>query len=577
MKFEQFGLKPTLLQALSKIGFVEPTPIQAKSIPYLLNSKNDLVANAQTGTGKTAAFGLPIINQIDTEIKDVQALILSPTRELALQIAKDLESFSAFLPSLTIVPVYGGASIEVQIKALRQGGQIVVGTPGRMLDLIKRKKLSVEQIQWLVLDEADEMLSMGFKDELDAILANTPEQKQTLLFSATMPQGIVKIAKTYMRNFEEISIGHKNQSAEKVEHVFYQVQAKNKYEALKRLADIHTDIYGIVFCRTRHETKEIADKLMADGYNAEALHGDLSQDQRDKVMNRFRQKSLQILVATDVAARGLDVDKLTHVINYNLPDDNEVYIHRSGRTGRAGEKGTSISIIHSRERGKLRDLEKKIGKEFERKMVPGGVEICNIRLFNLIERVEKIEVNTAQIGQFLPAIYKQLEGLTREELIQHFVSYEFNSFLNYYKDAADLNVQHHEKEELGRSRRSRKGRNKDSEESQPRGRRNKNIDLARFHINVGSKDKLNPGRLMGLINESPQLNAVEIGDIEILKKFSFFEADKKKTKELLAFFNDKTFQGVELKVELTKSKAKAKGKGFSGKPQKDRKKQWKGR
>jgi len=575
MKFEQFGLKPTLLQALSKIGFVEPTPIQAKSIPYLLNSKNDLVANAQTGTGKTAAFGLPIINQIDTEIKDVQALILSPTRELALQIAKDLESFSSFLPSLTIVPVYGGASIEVQIKALRQGGQIVVGTPGRMLDLIKRKKLRVEQIQWLVLDEADEMLSMGFKDELDAILANTPEQKQTLLFSATMPQGIVKIAKTYMRNFEEISIGHKNQGAEKVEHVFYQVQAKNKYEALKRLADIHTDIYGIVFCRTRHETKEIADKLMADGYNAEALHGDLSQDQRDKVMNRFRQKSLQILVATDVAARGLDVDKLTHVINYNLPDDNEVYIHRSGRTGRAGEKGISISIIHSRERGKLRDLEKKIGKEFERKMVPGGTEICNIRLFNLIERVEKIEVNTAQIGQFLPAIYKQLEGLTREELIQHFVSYEFNSFLNYYKDATDLNIQHHEREEVGSSRRNRKGRNKDSEESQPRGRRNKNVDLARFHINVGSKDKLNPGRLMGLINESPQLNAVEIGDIEILKKFSFFEADKKKTKELLAFFNDKTFQGVELKVELTKSKVKAKG--FSGKPQRDRKKQWKGR
>jgi ATP-dependent RNA helicase DeaD len=611
MTFEQFGFKPSILKALANISFVEPTPIQEKTIPFLLNQKKDLVANAQTGTGKTAAFGLPILEQIDTNIPDIQALILSPTRELALQITKDLESYSSFMSNLKVIPVYGGASIEVQIAALKRGAQIVVGTPGRMLDLIKRRRLVVDRIQWLVLDEADEMLSMGFKDELDAILANTPEQKQTLLFSATMPQGIVQIAKTYMHDFQEISVGAKNRGADNVEHIYYQVAAKDKYSALKRLADIHPEIFGIVFCRTRQETKEVADKLMADGYNADALHGDLSQDQRDKVMNRFRTKSLQILVATDVAARGLDVDKLTHVINYNLPDDNEIYIHRSGRTGRAGEKGVSISLIHSRERGKLRDMEYKIGKEFERRQVPGGAEICNIRLFNLIEKVEQIQVKKEQIGQFLPAIYKQLEALSREELIQHFVSYEFNTFLNYYKNAPDLNISHHEKEEIGRSRRGRRdrddrgerggersergNRNARSERSErsergdrsdrrkssddkfsegpKKGRRNKNMDLARFHINIGSKDKLNPARLMSIINESPKLSAVEIGDIEILKNFSFFEADKNKSKEILDYFNDKNYKGLDLKVELTKGKPDAapRAESFKSKEVKKRK------
>lgn len=598
MKFEQLGLKPTIQQGLDKLGFIEPTPIQEKAIPFLLDQNKDLVANAQTGTGKTAAFGLPILEQIDNESLDIQALILSPTRELALQIAKDMESFAAFIPKLKVIPVYGGASIETQISALKRGGQIVVGTPGRMLDLIKRKRLKVDLIKFLVLDEADEMLSMGFKEELDEILANTPKEKQTMLFSATMPKGIAQIAKNYMGDYHEIVIGAKNSGAKNVEHIFYQVAARDKYAALKRLADIHTDIYGIVFCRTRMETKEVADKLMADGYNADALHGDLSQDQRDKVMGRFRNKNLQILVATDVAARGLDVDKLTHVINYNLPDDNEVYIHRSGRTGRAGEKGVSISLIHSRERGKLRDMERKIGKDFERRQIPGGAEICNVRLFNLIEKVEKIEVNSSQIGQFLPAIYEQLEGLSREELIQHFVSFEFNTFLQYYKNAPDLNVTHGDKEERGerrsrgdrdrgdrdrgdrdrgrgdrdrggrdrgdrdrgdRDRGDRKPSNRDerSSEGYQKGRRNSKMDMARFHINIGSQDKLNPGRLMGIINESHKLNGVEIGDIEILKKFSFFEIDKAKSKEVLDLFNEKDFHGVELKVELTKSKAAA--------------------
>lgn len=584
MKFDQLGLKPTIQQALDKMGFLEPTPIQERTIPFLLDQKKDLVANAQTGTGKTAAFGLPILEQINQDSFEIQALILSPTRELALQIAKDMETFSEFLPKIKVIPVYGGASIEVQISALKRGGQIVVGTPGRMLDLIKRKRLNVNSIKWLVLDEADEMLSMGFKEELDEILSNTPAEKQTMLFSATMPAGIGRIAKNYMGDYHEITVGIRNSGAKNVEHIFYQIAARDKYAALKRLADIHTNIYGIVFCRTRHETKDVADKLMADGYNADALHGDLSQDQRDKVMGRFRNRSLQILVATDVAARGLDVDKLTHVINYNLPDDNEIYIHRSGRTGRAGEKGISISLIHSRERGKLRDMERKIGKDFERRQIPGGAEICNVRLFDLIGKVEKIEVNTSQIGQFLPSIYKQLEGLTREELIQHFVSFEFNTFLKYYKNAPDLNIAHSEKDDRGsrsrgdrdrgdrggRDRRDRGSRDRDrgdrgsnrredrNADGYQKGRRNnKKMDMARFHINIGSKDKLNPGRLMGIINDNPKLSSVEIGDIEILKKFSFFEVDKAKSKEILEHFNEKDFQGVELKVELTKSKAQS--------------------
>lgn len=576
MKFEQLGLKPDIQQALDKMGFEEPTPVQEQAIPFLLNENKDLVANAQTGTGKTAAFGLPILEQIDTESNDIQALILSPTRELALQIGKDMETFAKFMPRLKVIPVYGGASIEVQINALKRGGQIVVGTPGRMLDLIKRRRLKVDRIKWLVLDEADEMLSMGFKEELDAILSNTPKEKQTMLFSATMPRGIANIARNYMGDYKEITVGTRNSGAENVEHVYYQVAARDKYAALKRLADIHPGIYGIVFCRTRMETKDVADKLMADGYNADALHGDLSQDQRDKVMGRFRKKNLQILVATDVAARGLDVDKLSHVINYSLPDDNEIYIHRSGRTGRAGEKGISISLIHSRERGKLRDMERKIGKEFERKQIPSGAEICNVRLFNLVEKVEKIEVNTDQIGQFLPAIYEKLENLSREELIQHFVSYEFNSFLKYYKNAPDLNIKGNDRDD-GRGRRDgrdrdRRGRDRDrgdrdrgdrrsnrdgrtSDGYQKDSRRNK-MDMARFHINIGSKDKLNPGRLMGIINKNPKLSAVEIGDIEILKKFSFFEVDKAKSNEILEHFNNQDFQGVELKVELTKSKSR---------------------
>src|SRR6056297_2425579 len=438
--FNEMGLNPEIQLAIEEIGFEQPTPIQEKVVPFLMNDKQDLVALAQTGTGKTAAFGLPILQQIDTTKKATQTLILSPTRELAMQIANDLENYAKHLTKINIAVVYGGADIKKQINQLERGAQIVVGTPGRTLDLLKRKKLKVNEIRWLVLDEADEMLSMGFKDDLDAILETSPASKQTLLFSATMPKEIVTIAGKYMEDPLEIAVGKNNTGAENVEHHYYLIHARDRYIALKRIADMNPHIYGIIFCRTRAETKEVADKLMRDGYNADALHGDLSQAQRDHVMARFRNKHLQMLVATDVAARGLDVTDLTHVINYNLPDDPEVYIHRSGRTGRAGKRGISVTLIHLREQGKLRQVEKKVNKKFIKKPVPLGKEICAKQLFNLIDGVEKAEVNEARIEAFMPVIYKKLAWLEREDLIKHFVSVEFNRFLGYYEDAPDINV-----------------------------------------------------------------------------------------------------------------------------------------
>jgi len=420
--FKETGLNQDILKALDELGFENPTPIQEKTIPHLLSEEQDLIGFAQTGTGKTAAFGLPVIQKIDTDSKKTQAIILSPTRELCVQIAKDLDNYSKYTKGLSVAAVYGGASIDQQVRSLNKGAQIVVGTPGRTLDLIKRKKLKLSTVRFLILDEADEMLTMGFKDDLDAILEGTPDDKQTLLFSATMPKEIAAIAKKYMKDAIEISAGKKNIGAENVNHVYYMVNARDRYLALKRIADINPKIYGIVFCRTRRETKEVAEKLMADGYNADALHGDLSQAQRDYVMNRFRVKNLQLLVATDVAARGLDVTDLSHIINYNLPDDLEVYIHRSGRTGRAGKKGVCLTIIHSRETGKIKMIQKKVGKPFEHAPVPSGKEICGKQLYNLIDKIEKIEVDNSQIDQFLPEIYKKLEWLSREDLIKHFVS-----------------------------------------------------------------------------------------------------------------------------------------------------------
>lgn len=538
--FTETGLKKNILKAIDELGFVNPTPIQAQTIPHLLQNENDLVALAQTGTGKTAAFGLPIIDQVDTDSKKTQALILCPTRELCVQITNDVTKFAKYVSNLNHVAVYGGASIETQIRALKKGCQIVVGTPGRVNDLIRRKMLKIADLRWLVLDEADEMLNMGFKEELDTILVETPQSKQTLLFSATMPKEIADIASNYMNNPDEISVGKKNAGAENVEHDYYVANARDRYEVLKRLADMHPKIYGIIFCRTRRETKEVADKLINDGYNADALHGDLSQAQRDHVMNRFRMKHLQLLVATDVAARGLDVNNLSHVINYNLPDELEAYLHRTGRTGRAGKKGVALSIVHTREINKIKQLEKIIGKKFDRRMIPRGKEICEKQLYNLIDKVERIEVNESEIEEYLPNIYKKLEWLSREELIKHFVSVEFNQFLSYYEGAEDINVSISKEPKANKGKGGKKGSG----------------SFSRFYINVGSKNGLNPARMIGLINDNTQRRDLEIGRIDIMKRFSFFEVDSKYENNVIKGFKTGTFDNVALRVELSKPDTK---------------------
>lgn len=544
--FDEMGLDGSLLKAIKDLGFDAPTPVQEKVIPKILSDNRDLISLAQTGTGKTASFGLPLIQMADEKTRDVQSLILCPTRELCIQISKDLTSFAKYKKGFNIIPVYGGASIETQIKSLKKGGQIIVGTPGRMLDLIKKKHVKIDKIRWLVLDEADEMLNMGFKEDLDAILQKTPAVKQTLLFSATMPGEISRIASNYMREPDEISVGKKNTGAENVKHEYYVSQAKNRYEVLKRIADMNPKIYGIVFCRTRRETKEVADKFMTDGYNADALHGDLSQSQRDYVMGRFRNGHLQMLVATDVAARGLDVNNLTHVINYNMPDELEAYIHRSGRTGRAGKYGISISIVHTREKNKIKQLEKLVGQSFKRKPIPDGKEICKKQLFTLIDKVEKVELNEEQIEEFLPEINKKLSWLSREDLIKHFVSVEFNRFLSYYKDAPDLNVDADSGREDG-------GKRKDRRKDDDRRRRRDDNEFSRFFLNLGKKNDLTTAKVIGLINDATHTRDIEIGKIDILKNFSFFEIEKSYEKEILKAFKENIrFGNVKVAVELSK-------------------------
>lgn len=535
LTFQEIGLQPNILKALNELNYISPTEIQQKAIPQLLTSKQDLKAFAQTGTGKTAAFSLPIIEQVEIENKNVQAIILSPTRELTIQIAKNIKEYCKFYPEIKTLAVYGGASIEDQIRKLKRGIHIIVGTPGRTVDLIKRKQLQLNQIKWLVLDEADEMLNMGFKEELDQVVNAIPSKKQTLLFSATFPKEVEAIAKKYLQNPLEITSGKKNEGSDNVSHQYYVVSSRNRYAALKRIADINPAIYGIVFCRTRRETQEIADQLIKDGYSADALHGDLSQAQRDTVMGKFRQKHLQILVATDVAARGLDVNDLTHVINYKLPDQTEAYTHRSGRTGRAGKTGISIAIVTTKERNKLRPIEKIIGKNFEKTPIPTGKEICQNQLFHLIDRVHDIEINEQEIEEFLPEVYKKLEKLNREELIKRFVSMEFNQFLSYYENAPDLN---------------------DSQHMTSNGNRGNRENMSRFFINIGRRDKLNPARLIGLINDQNIAKNIEIGQIEILDSFSFFELDKNYEKEALIAFeiNNASFEGRSVNVEITENK-----------------------
>jgi ATP-dependent RNA helicase DeaD len=440
MTFEELHIDKRILRAITEMGFETPMPVQQEVIPFLLQDTRDLVALAHTGTGKTASFGIPIIQKVDQISSRTQALILAPTRELCLQITDDLNHLAKHIECLNIVAIYGGASILTQIRQISSGAQIIVATPGRMLDMLKRRKVDVSAIRWLVLDEADEMLNMGFKEDLNAILSGTPDKKRVLLFSATMAKEIEGIAQSYMNKPVAVTVGSKNTGAENVSHQCYVVHAKDRYTALKRIADYYPDIYSIIFCRTKIETQEIADSLIKDGYNADALHGDLSQPQRDSVMNRFRSRNLQMLVATDVAARGIDVVDLSHIINYNLPDDNEYYTHRSGRTGRAGKSGISIVIVNLKEIFKIKQIERQIGKKFELVKIPTGSEVCEKQLYHLVDKVKNTEIQHQEISAFLPAVYEKLKGISREEIIQQFVSAEFNRFLSYYRNAPDINV-----------------------------------------------------------------------------------------------------------------------------------------
>jgi len=537
MTFNETGLKPEILKAITEMGFENPTPIQEQTIPHLINSTQDLVALAQTGTGKTAAFGLPLLHNISMQTRDIQGLVLCPTRELCLQITRDLENYSKYMTGLKTIAVYGGADITKQIRELKSGGQIVVGTPGRVNDLIRRKVLNVSAIRWMVLDEADEMLTMGFKDELDTILATTPSEKQTLLFSATMPSEIAEMSSKYLHNPSELSVGRRNEGAANVEHHYYVVHAKDKYATLKRIADNYPDCYAIVFCRTRMETREVADQFMADGYNADALHGDLSQSQRDTVMARFRGKQLQMLIATDVAARGLDVNDLSHVINYSMPDDPEVYIHRSGRTGRAGKSGISVSILHMKETGRLKQIERIARKKFERKMVPGGDEICEKQMFHLIDRVVNVDIAENQIGKFMPLILDKFEAMSKEDIVKHFVSLEFNQLMEYYKNARDLNI----KVEAQR------------DPSQRNDRGGERMKFTKLFINVGKKQNLSASGLIGLINEYSKRHKIEIGRIDIQRKFSFFEIDSAYEKELIKSLNSQVIEGHLINIGRVES------------------------
>jgi ATP-dependent RNA helicase DeaD len=538
MLFSEMELSPEILKGIEELGFIVPTPIQNKVIPALLAEKRDLIGLAQTGTGKTAAFGLPALQQLRINDAFPQLLILSPTRELCMQITRDLENYGKFINDLKIVAVYGGAPIDKQISQLKRGAHIVVATPGRIHDLVRRNRIDLAKVSTLVLDEADEMLKMGFREDVDAILAQTPKDKNTLLFSATMSPEINTIAKTYMKNPIEITMGKKNASAENVSHIFHMVSAKNRYNALKRVVDFHPDIYGIVFCRTRQETKDIAASLMSDGYNAEALHGDLSQAQRDTVMQKFRDNNLSVLVATDVAARGLDVNSLTHVINYNLPDDIEVYTHRSGRTGRAGKEGICVSIINLKERGRISQLENFTRKKFELKPIPGGTEICERQLFNMIERMQNSTVEHSRINPYMDKVYDMLGDLSKEEIIKRFVSVEFNRFLEYYKDAPDLNL---DGREGGRSSGEKGSFDKDRKEGKGR-------SMSRIVFNIGKGKSITKRDVIELVVSVAESHDVEIGQIEIFRRATAVEVDSKKAKKIIAGMNSVMFDGIRVEA-----------------------------
>jgi len=543
MTFEELGLKSGVLKSLKELGFETPTPIQQEAIPHLLKEESDFVGLAQTGTGKTAAFGLPLVSKVEEGRKIPQGLVICPTRELCLQIAKDLQNYSKHL-KVNIVAVYGGTDIRRQMQDVKSGATIIVATPGRLVDLTKRKAIRLEEVEWVVLDEADEMLNMGFKEDIDLILETTPVDKNVWLFSATMPKEVAFIAKNYMENPLEVSIGHKNQTNENIDHIYYSVKERDRYSALKRLIDFNPNIYGLIFCRTRRETALVAEQLGKESYSAEPLHGDLSQAQRDSVMKRFRDKSIQILVATDVAARGIDVDDITHVINYNLPDDIENYTHRSGRTARAGKKGESLVLINTREMHKIKSIERTIRTTFKQGTIPDAKEICEIQLMKLVDKVISTDVREDDIQEFLPLVMREFENLSKEEVVKQFISAEFNRFIEYYERAGDLNAKAGSGSERG-----------DRDDRGGRERRSRNDEnKTRFFVNLGKRDGLNPGGLLRVICDSTGLKSDKIGRIDILASFSFFEADNELANNIIDKVNGSEYEGNKVSVEITKSK-----------------------
>lgn len=544
MTFEELGVSEPLRHAIEDLGFETPMPVQEKVIPHLLGQEGDVVALAQTGTGKTAAFGLPVLQRIDVERHVPQALILSPTRELCLQIASDLVDFSKYIPGLSVLPVYGGSSIQSQIHALRQGVQIIVATPGRLIDLINRGVVKLDDVHTVILDEADEMLNMGFVDSINEILEHVPSDRKMLMFSATMPAEIAKIAKRFMHDPVEFVVGTRNEGAANVRHIYYMVHARDKYLALKRIADNSPNIYAIIFCRTRHDTQEVAENLIRDGYNADALHGDLSQQQRDMVMKKFRDRVVTLLVATDVAARGLDVDDLTHVINYGLPEDTAVYTHRSGRTGRAGKTGVSIAIIHSRERGKLREIERIIGKTFERKEVPTPDHIIEKQLFWLADRLERVEVNDEEIGRFIPGVAKKLGWFSNEDLLKRVLSLEFNRLLEYYKDAPQIDFIDE------KPRKERKERADAPATKEEKDRRTASKGMERIYVNAGKRDGFYAGNLIEMLNKVVGGKRVDVGRIDLMPGYSLFDVKKSDARRVVGALKGADFMGKRIYSEI---------------------------
>lgn len=540
--FEELGVNENIRRAIEELGFEHPMPVQEEVIPYLLGNKNDVIALAQTGTGKTAAFGLPLLQKVNAQDRATQAIVLSPTRELCVQIADDLKDFSKYIDGMHIVPVYGGADIRPQIRAIKHGTQVIVATPGRLVDLINRGVMELEKVNNIVLDEADEMLNMGFSDSINAIFEQLPEDRNTLLFSATMSREVEKVAKSYLHDYKEIVVGSRNEGAEHVNHIYYLVHSKDKYLALKRIVDFHPRIFAIIFCRTKAETQEVADKLIKDGYNAEALHGDLSQQQRDLTMQKFRQHTVQLLVATDVAARGLDVDDLTHVINYGLPDDIESYTHRSGRTGRAGKKGTSISIIHIKEKWKVRQIEKQIGKDFIDGELPKSEEICKKQLFKVMDDIMKTDVDEDQIAPYMADIMRQFEYVDKEDIIKKMVTVTFGRFLDYYQHAPEI-----EKPVAGKGSRSERGeRSTRGKVSNGRRQHVAEEGFRRLFINLGKSDGFYPGEIMQYLNKHVH-GRQEVGHIDLLQKFSYIEVPEDDAQKVMKALNGTTYKGREVR------------------------------